>query len=90
MILQHAYQRHLIYVFICDSFHFPYNLYHEPKLVRIFIPYSFEYRNFFALAISNYSGGRGGVGEDGVEDGETVSGVGGGGIYILLMFEEQE
>lgn len=37
--------------------------------------------NFIALTILNCGGGRGGVVEDGGEDGETGGGVGGSGMY---------
>ncbi len=38
------------------------------------------------LAILNYGGGGGGVDEDGGEDGETVSGVGGSGMRGIHCF----
>ena len=40
--------------------------------------------SFIALAILLFSGGGGGMGEDGGEDGETSSGVGGGGMRGIL------
>ena len=43
-------------------------------------PTSLNTRNFIVLAILNYGGGEGGVGEERGEDGETGGGVGGGGM----------
>ena len=84
VILQGTDHYCFLYVFISDPLRFPYDLYHEPKLVWILISHSLDIGNFIVLAILNRGGGGGGMGEVGGEDGETGGGVGGGGMCEII------